>query len=973
LAAQEESKESIQPVSSSATSSAIDRRVNRANSKGEETSESNKKANRQEGSTNLLECVEMNEITVAVEEATEDSLPSAVKNQQKNHSRFPLLRNVPFVHFLSNSKQAFSVNAKSKLKYALKNKASTKANESMLDQNGQIPQQVQKRHLKSMSICSYERFKATSTSAAPLARPESYSDIMSDMENSNYIIVSTGNRKTRERSSLTLLDSKAATTLTNNSNFLNDAKKYANDQDEGDNNEMDYAEPFDANENENNMIYYDESINFKNSLFELQQNKVKPSDDKAYSRSGMLAKANDDRLDNEEYELKSSVIWWPYQESNSNIDSVANAHSANGNIRQDLLETGSDECLAQLAEKKKTAQRRHELMGIGVTSEYENPLDCRGNCDDDDEEDNELNAYEISLNNSTEMNHNELIENRIATSTPRADSSAVLGEHQTNCSNNLGSNEANESPSPLEVKKRLNYFRPQRSPNLKPPDYNQATRRKQRPDIEKNSFDEKTYISSVTGSGANEINSLLKLSTTSSSSSASSPNTASPPLNTTGSVLNDNRSTSTENSILKRKSNKYSFSSGTFTTATERTDPSSSSGGKNTNEIIENATVKNNANNKSVNSSNGSSNQLNYDTSIDKSSNLFAASNMTSENDNGDTSSSFSLNNSNLNAANSSASNGNIPGERYEGNGGQSGSCIVGENKLDNDNLKSNRNDESTNTNYTSIEKLEIIKPQSKDYILCFDTSSLDHSSNQSIASGDYNQASNFKGTDKLLGVASATTTNNAASNLSISQTIPNEKDILNASIGAGGNHHLNIKSNNSASVGCINIKLNDNDFYDYENEQQLIRRHRDDHQSENKTQNTRVSGNIDYPDSGIDTARTLSPHLFTSCAFSIPSDDSDKIRQQLFSSSSAASSIITSSLTNNNSSSAIITSTSSSAATSNSLNPNMIASVSSEYSANLNTENSKNSIISSKNEISNNENNNYLNDSLEQDTTQSK
>ena len=31
--------------------------------------------------------------------------------------------------------------------------------------------------------------------------------------------------------------------------------------------------------------------------------------------------------------------------------------------------------------------------------------------------------------------------------------------------------------------------------------------------------------------------------------------------------------------------------------------------------------------------------------------------------------------------------------------------------------------------NYTSIEKLAILKPQSKDYILCFDTSSLDHTS----------------------------------------------------------------------------------------------------------------------------------------------------------------------------------------------------------------------------------------------------
>ena len=44
-------------------------------------------------------------------------------------------------------------------------------------------------------------------------------------------------------------------------------------------------------------------------------------------------------------------------------------------------------------------------------------------------------------------------------------------------------------------------------------------------------------------------------------------------------------------------------------------------------------------------------------------------------------------------------------------------------------------NDESIMTNYTSIEKLAVLKPQSKDYILCFDTSSIDQ--NSSCTSND--------------------------------------------------------------------------------------------------------------------------------------------------------------------------------------------------------------------------------------------
>ncbi len=44
-------------------------------------------------------------------------------------------------------------------------------------------------------------------------------------------------------------------------------------------------------------------------------------------------------------------------------------------------------------------------------------------------------------------------------------------------------------------------------------------------------------------------------------------------------------------------------------------------------------------------------------------------------------------------------------------------------------NDKSVSNNIQNDLNYTSIEKLDILKPQSKDYILCFDTSSIEQNS----------------------------------------------------------------------------------------------------------------------------------------------------------------------------------------------------------------------------------------------------
>ncbi len=63
------------------------------------------------------------------------------------------------------------------------------------------------------------------------------------------------------------------------------------------------------------------------------------------------------------------------------------------------------------------------------------------------------------------------------------------------------------------------------------------------------------------------------------------------------------------------------------------------------------------------------------------------------------------------------------------------GTNIFNSNPASNHTNKLMNNDESIMTNYTSIEKLAVLKPQSKDYILCFDTSSIDQ--NSSCTSND--------------------------------------------------------------------------------------------------------------------------------------------------------------------------------------------------------------------------------------------
>lgn len=113
-----------------------------------------------------------------------------------------------------------------------------------------------------------------------------------------------------------------------------------------------------------------------------------------------------------------------------------------------------------------------------------------------------------------------------------------------------------------------------------------------------------------------------------------------------------------------------------------------------------------------------------------------------------------------------------------------------------------NLNNLTNTTNYTSIEKLDIIKPQSRDYILCFDTSS-------------------------LIDQTSSICTSNEAFNCNLA--------------------HVGTISTNSIQNDVFTSKartsLNENNFKKIE---------------------SNLGNRFGY-DSGVDTARTLSPQIFVS------------------------------------------------------------------------------------------------------------
>ena len=151
---------------------------------------------------------------------------------------------------------------------------------------------------------------------------------------------------------------------------------------------------------------------------------------------------------------------------------------------------------------------------------------------------------------------------------------------------------------------------------------------------------------------------------------------------------------------------------------------------------------------------------------------------------------------------------------------------------------KISNQDESINTNYPSIEKLAIIKPQSKDYILCFDTSSIDQNSTND--SFDKN-------------IIPSTTKANSLFNKSelINGELNNE---LEDDEDDDLSDRININFNNSlSSDGC-------GDLMNYETFKSKLISSSNNNDEEDILIKNNSSVCCNYPDSGVDSARTLSP-----------------------------------------------------------------------------------------------------------------
>lgn len=167
--------------------------------------------------------------------------------------------------------------------------------------------------------------------------------------------------------------------------------------------------------------------------------------------------------------------------------------------------------------------------------------------------------------------------------------------------------------------------------------------------------------------------------------------------------------------------------------------------------------------------------------------------------------------------------------------------------KISNENNTTNQHNESLN--YKSIEKLPILKPQSKDYILCFDTSSIDNSS--SLVSNDgMNSLINSPTQERFkLMSDSFTSSSNEGSYYMFNGS--NGKNLLKT----------NETNNNSSSSGSSSKKLNSNS-----NAKLMISN--DANNNVNTNENTFKSV-LDSCDSGVDTARTLSPYVFNNLVLS--------------------------------------------------------------------------------------------------------
>ena len=162
----------------------------------------------------------------------------------------------------------------------------------------------QQRQFKSLSLCSYDNSHNSALTPAPLAKPESCSDLLNEIEEA----LSDKTFRLLRLAHKASADDQAAA-----------SSKEAN-EDEANSQTCAGSIYNNENEQDNNITFYDESFNFKNSLFELQNdqeneevNQISNQERAIYRKHAIgnhrgVRSHHGQQLDDDN-EVKSSIIW----------------------------------------------------------------------------------------------------------------------------------------------------------------------------------------------------------------------------------------------------------------------------------------------------------------------------------------------------------------------------------------------------------------------------------------------------------------------------------------------------------------------------------------------------------------------------------------------------------------------------------------------------------------------------------------
>ena len=229
-----------------------------------------------------------------LDESTEKKLGYATEQCCLN---FPSLRNVSLLRHCQNLKLSVSKQSQStmsKKENSSPTKKCQKENKAIISSTKN--KCFSERQFKSLSMCAFNQTQ-TFFNNAPLAKPESFSDIYNDHS------------------------------YTSPNRFGIFYEKLA---------QHNYAVENETNNNKNLSInedvYYDDSINIKNPIFNLQLEKLP-------NKYSNIKARNDEESD--EQGVKSSLVWWPYNQDIESSSSNFIDNNSKSKLFKKLLEQKS--------------------------------------------------------------------------------------------------------------------------------------------------------------------------------------------------------------------------------------------------------------------------------------------------------------------------------------------------------------------------------------------------------------------------------------------------------------------------------------------------------------------------------------------------------------------------------------------------------------------------------------------------------